>query len=498
MFRKKTVKGSVLAYALVMMTVVSILLVSILSFIVSQIQFGSYTVAREQSFQAAEQGIQFYKWYLAHQTDGRTVQQIESFWASGTAYGVDSEYVANVTDPSGGVMGTFRINVTPPTSGSTIVSVESTGEMTRYPGKTRTIKVRFRRPSWSESAALSNEFIRFGSGTEVFGKIQSNQGIRFDGYAHNVVSSAVATTNDPDHSGGVEFGVHTHMNVPVSSGENDAFRPLEAPPNVVPARTDVFAAGRQFPISSVDFNGVIGDLSYMKTESQSGHGNYFAALKQGRQIILRTDDTFDVCTVNTYSVYDPYDHSGTNGITGYLQNSGTGTCGTCSGACLRNYAIPQNGIIFVEGNIWLSGKVNGRKVAVVAANLSGTGLSKSVFIPSDLRYTNYDGTDVIGVIGQLDVEIPRDSSSTLRIDAALIAKEGRVGREYYSTWFYYDTKNSITIYGALATNKRYGFAYTDDTGYITRNLYYDNNLLYFPPPYFPTGTRYLIDLWEEL
>jgi hypothetical protein len=29
-------------------------------------------------------------------------------------------------------------------------------------------------------------------------------------------------------------------------------------------------------------------------------------------------------------------------------------------------------------------------------------------------------------------------------------------------------------------------------------LNFDNNLLYYPPPYFPTGTEYSIDLWDEL
>jgi hypothetical protein len=50
----------------------------------------------------------------------------------------------------------------------------------------------------------------------------------------------------------------------------------------------------------------------------------------------------------------------------------------------------------------------------------------------------------------------------------------------------------------MATNLRYGLAYSDGTGYTNRILIFDNNLLYWPPPYFPTGTEYSIDLWEEL
>jgi hypothetical protein len=77
-----------------------------------------------------------------------------------------------------------------------------------------------------------------------------------------------------------------------------------------------------------------------------------------------------------------------------------------------------------------------------------------------------------------------------------MAQLGRVGRDYYSSHSY--DKDTITINGSMATNLRYGFAYTDGTGYDNRILNFDNNLLYYPPPYFPTGTEYAIDLWDEL
>jgi hypothetical protein len=157
----------------------------------------------------------------------------------------------------------------------------------------------------------------------------------------------------------------------------------------------------------------------------------------------------------------------------------------------------NKGVIFVEDNIWLSGQISNKRISVVAADLSG-GNAPSVFIGNDIMYTSYGGSDILGVIGQNDVEIIRDSDTNLRIDAALLAQQGRVGRADYGSS---DHKNVITIYGAIATNERYGFAWTNGTsdwGYTDRNLYYDNSLLYFPPPYFPTGTQYEMDLWEEL
>jgi hypothetical protein len=490
---EKLLQGSALVYALVIMTAVSIILTSILGFIVSQTKYSLHNQSNEQAFQIAESGINFYRWYLAHQVEGRTAQQIQTFWASGNPYGVATPYEVEYKDPEGAAVGKYRLTVTPPTPGSTIVTVKAEGWTYKYPNAIRTLAVRLRRPSWSESAVLANDFMRFGAGTEVFGKIISNKGIRFDGVAHNVISSAVASFDDPDHNGAVEFGVHTHVNAPPGSGVNDAFRAAEAPPAAVPARSDVFGAGRTFPVAAIDFNGVLGDLSLMKTAAQAT-ATYFlptGTSAAGKQIILKSNGTFDVCKVNTIDTgYS---------ITKYARNVGGGTCGTCSGNCApTNYPIPSDGVIFVEGNAWVSGTINNKKVSIVAADLLG-GAAPSVYILNDIRYTNYNGNDIIGIIGQNNIEIAYASATTLRIDAALLAQQGRVGREHYSSpkGLTPDSKSSITIFGAMATNQRYGFAWTDNTGYTTRNLYYDNNLLYYPPPYFPTGTQYQMDLWEE-
>lgn len=480
-----SLKGSALAYGLVIMTSVAIILTSIIGFVATQTKYSLQVHAREEALQIAEAGIHFYKWYLAHTTDGRTAQQIQTFWDSGTAYGITSPYEAEYADPSGGAVGKYRVTVTPPVQGSTIVTVRSVGWTYKYPSDIRTLEVRFRRPSWSENAVLANNFMRFGAGTEVFGRIHSNYGIRFDGIAHNIVTSSVLSHDDPDHGGGDEFGVHTH---------DSPTDPL--PPAAVPARADVFEAGRTFPVATVDFNGVLGDLSYMKSEAVAGvnGSRYFSngSNDVGRRIILKTNGTFDTCKVAAAQFTTATHPEYSNGITSYRRNSGSSTCGTCSGLCLSNYTIPDNGIIFVEDRVWLDGQISNKKVTVAAADLV-SGSNPSVYIGNDITYSAYNGNDIIGIIGQNNIEIIRDSDTNLRIDAALLAQQGRVGREYYDGRI----KSAITIYGAIATNLRYGFAYTDGTGYQTRNLYYDNNLLYYPPPYFPTGTQYEMDLWEE-
>lgn len=452
------------------MAVVSIILVSFIQYITSQLKFSFYRAQKEQAFQVAEAGIYYYRWYLAHQVSGKTAQQIKTFWQSGNPYGVGTPYEADYSDPEGGVVGRYKIEVEPPDANSTIVIVKSTGWTIKNPLAKRVVQVRFRRPSWSEYAVLANDFMRFGEGTEIFGKVHSNNGIHFDGLAHNVVSSSVEKYNDPDHEGNDEFGVHTHVS-PVD--------PL--PPSPVPSRPDVFQAGRQFALPSVDFNGVISDLNFMKSESKiSGHGVYLDNSKcdgvdiYGRHIILKEDGTFDVTKVTSYD-------STSKGI----EEEG----------CLANYAIPDNGVIFAENNIWVEGKVNNKKVTLVAANLEGGSIASVYIGINDLLYTNFDGKDVIGLIAQQNISAIMDCKSILTIDAALLAQSGKVGMNYYGENYHKDT---LTINGSMATNIRYGFAYTDGSGFTHRNLNFDNNLLYFPPPYFPTGTEYSIDLWEEL
>lgn len=465
-------RGSALVYGLVITFAVQILLVSLMGFITSNIRYSLQIRSREEAFQIAEAAIDHYRWYLAHNVEGKTTSQIQAFWDGGTARGVGAPYEADYSDPVDGVIGRYRVEVTPPESGSTIAIVKATGWTYRYPALTRVLQVRLRRPSWSEHAVLANDFMRFGSGTNTYGKIHSNAGIRFDGVAHNIVTSSVCNYNDPDHSGGNELGVHTHVS-PTD--------PLPTCPDAVPpTRTDVFQAGRSVEVTTVDFNGVLGDLNYMKSESQSGNGVYFTGTgvnNRGTQIELRTDGTFRARQVRTYS--------GAYSITAY------------NGAW-ATYTIPDDGIIFVEDNVWLSGTISDQKVTVVAADLVG-GPAPSVYILNDIRYTNADGRDIIGVIAQNNIEIGWASENDLRIDAALLAQQGRVGREHYTSKGYSpDSKSVITVNGAIATNLRYGFAWTDGTGYTTRNIYYDNNLLYYPPPYFPTGTEYEMDLWEEL
>ncbi len=481
-------RGIFLIQTLVFGALAVVIIGALISWTSVNIKASRVSLVREQALQISEAGIDYYRWHLAHApTD----------FQDGT--GIAGPYVHIFNDKDGVAIGTFSLNITAPGVGSTIVTVESTGSTYVNPTLVRKIRVRMGVPSLAKYAVVANDNMRFGAGTEVFGPIHSNGGIRFDGLAHNVITSAKDQYDDPDHSGSSEFGVHTHVNAPPSSGTNDTFRVLEAPPSTVANRSDVFISGRIFPAPSVDFVGITSDLSQIKSDAQAS-GRYFSSSGvQGYKVVFKTNDTFDIYKVNNLN-------SPPSGCTNSLSQTGWGTwtiktSGSGNTTLVGNYAIPANGLIFIEDNVWVEGQISTARVTLASAKFPDNPSTRpSITVNNNLLYTNYDGQDVLSLISQGNINAGLGSSDTLRIDAALIAQNGRVGRYYYSsscnTGY---TRNSITLYGMIGTNIRYGFAYTDGTGYDTRNIIYDANLLYGPPPSFPLTTdQYSIISWEEI
>lgn len=473
----KSQKGQILILMIVFGSIAVYFLGALVSWASLNIKAGRQALNRERALQIAEAGIDYYRWHLAHApTD----------FQDGT--GAPGPYVHDFRDKDGNIIGQFSLDITSPPLGSTLVRVKSTGNVMAETPLSREIAVQFAKPSIAKYAAAANDVMRFGAGTEVFGPIHSNQGIRFDGLAHNVVTSAVASYDDPDHSGGNEFGVHTHV-APTD--------PL--PPFPVPQRTDVFEVGRQFPVPALDFAGITADLAQMKTDAQTNGFYRPSAGALGYHVVLKTDDTFDLYRV-TGLVNPP------SGCTNSAGQSGWGTWSIQNQQLIGNYPFPANGIIFLEDDIFVDGQINGGRLTIVAAFLpDNPPFRKNIIVNNDLLYTNYDGSDVLGLIAQGNVTVGLVSEDDLRIDAALIAQNGRVGRYYYrppgggsQRCSPNHVRQIITLWGMIATNQRYGFAYTDGTGYQTRNLNYDGSLLYGPPPSFPlTSDQYVTLTWEE-
>lgn len=490
--------GFILPIILVFSAFIIVASVAWISFNVSNFFTARNQNASTSTLSVAEAGINYYLWHLSHDpTD----------YQDGT--GAAGPYIHDYKDASGNTIGQFTLTITPPPLGSSVATVESQGKLNGT-NQTRKITAQLGIPSFARYAIIANDAIRFGYGTETYGPVHSNGGMRFDGIAYDVVTSAATSYDDADHSGAVEFGVHTHRDPPPPDPNptiNSSFRPLEAPPNTVPTRTDVFKAGRQFPVPNVDFNAVTTDLSNLRTKAQTSGFYVGPSNAIGYRILLKTDDTFDLYKVTAATAQctgrvesgDPLGNVDTDGI-------------TTEQVVSTNNPFPANGIIFVEDKLWVEGQINTAQLTIAGAKIGATpSEEKSIAINKDIEYTNYDGTDKLGLIAQKHISIglysEGDTSGTadqqeLRVDAALLAQKGRVGRNYFvSSCGATYTRNKITVNGSIGTAKRYGFTWgtgcPPGSGYCTRILTYDANFTIVPPPSFPTTGSYTILSWKE-
>ncbi len=465
-------KGYLLVQVLVFGTAGVIIIGGLIGWAGTSLRLSRYLASREQAFQIAEAGVEYYRWHLAHAPTDFNDGQAPSA----------GPYIHSYKDKNDNIIGQYSLTITPPAIGSTLVIITSEGEVFDGSNARRVIESQMAVPSLAKYAIVANAKIRFGEGTEVFGPIHSNGGIRFDGLIHNLITSAQVSYDDPDHEDhNLEYGVHTHIS-PID--------PL--PPTAVPNRADIFMVGRQFPVPAVDFTGLTADLANLKTEANTVDGRYLSGSSaQGYHLVLKTNDTLDVYKVT--SVYSPPRRC-SNSATGW------GTWSIKNQSFVANYPFPANGIIFAEDHVWVSGQINSARLTIASGRFpESTNTNTSITVNDDLKYTNYDGQDVIGLIAQNNFNVGLYSEDDLQIDAALVAKNGRVGRYYYTSNCGSSYKRDrVTLYGMIATKERYGFAYTNGTGYDIRNITYDGGLLYGPPPSFPlTSDQYQIISWRE-
>lgn len=465
--------GMLIIQTMVFASIVVIMIGALSSWAAMAAKGGRSAFNREQAFQSAEAGVDYYRWHLAHApTD----------YQDGTLS--PGPYVHPLKNKNGDTVGEFSLNIVAPSLGSTLVKINSTGSSALDNTVSRKILSQVAKPSIAKYAFAGNSNMRFGEGTEVFGPIHSNGGIRFDGLAHNIITSGVTTYTDSDSDACTtnnSYGVHTCVNP-----DDPRY------PTPLPSRPDVFESGRLIGQPVVSFSGFTTDLATLKSNAQSG-GFYRDTAGSGfvgYHIVLKTDDTFDLYKISSWA--------------GRGNCSGTSSSWSIGSETLQgNYGFPSNGVIFVQDDLVVDGQINGARLTLVSAYLpvpSDPNNYTNIIINKDISYTNYDGTDAIGLIGQAGVMVGMISENDLKIDGALIAQNGKVGRFYYSgSSCSYKNRSVVSLYGMIASNERYGFAFTDNTGYATRNINYDANLLYAPPPNFPlTSSQYNILSWQEM
>lgn len=474
MKKKSLQSGSLLIQAVVFGSISVVIIGALISWAGVNIKAGRVALYREQALQIAEAGVDYYRWHLAHApTDYR----------DGTATST-GPFVHTFYDVNGIAIGSFTLTITPPTVGSTLVNIQSDGKVLIDPSIVRKIKVQLGIPSFAKYAMVTNSVVFYGSGDEVFGPIHSNSGVGFLSgsprpVAHNLVTSALSTYNS-------KFAVYT--TVPTADPN---------PPSAVPNRPDVFQSGRQFPVPAVDFSDITSDLSAIKASAISGGFYRASSGGVGYKIVLKTNDTFDLYRVNSL-LSAPSGCSNSQGQIGW----GTWSIGTGGSATtlLGSYAFPTNGLLFFEDHVWVEGTIDSARLTIAAGVFPvNSATYKNIIVNNNLSYTNFNGTDVIGLIAQGYFLVGMASANSLIIDGAIIAQNMGTIRYYYSSncasW---GLRSTLTTYGMFASNGQ-GYFYYGSSGYVNQPASYDPNLLYGPPPSFPlTSDQYQILSWQEV
>lgn len=467
MFRR----GQIAVELIFLSAIVVALITGFVSLAASFLQLSLRAQNKLQAFETAEAGIEYYRWHLAHAPQDFT---------DGTGHA--GPYVHNYYDKDGNEIGQFSLTITPPPPGSTIVTISSAGNVLADSSVKKVIKVRMGIASFAKYAWVLNDNVVFGASAQVYGVIDSNAGVHFDGIAHNLVESAETTYTDPD-TGLNEWAVYT-----------DGPPADPQPPTALSSSTsNVFLAGRSLGVPAVDFAGITQDLATIKGEAQAS-GTYFASSTVfGYDLVLAT---------TSYTVYKVTALTAApRNCTNALSQSGWGTWSIQTENVYATGTIPQNGNMFFEDNLWVRGRVNGARVTIASGRFPANASTySSITVNNSLTYTNFNASDTIALISQNNINVGLMSDDVLTIDAALIAQNGLVGRYYYSSSCgATDVRTSLTTLGIMATNLRSGFAYGDGTGYQARTYNYDTNLLYSPPPSFPLTTdQYSLVSWTEV
>ena len=445
--KRQKQKGTILIYEIIIIFIFSTVIVGLLADVSQQLRVIRSTTYREQALQIAEAGINYYQWHLAH---------FVADYQDSTGHA--GPYVHNYVNPDTGLTaGQFSLVITAPSTGSTIVTIQSTGWTSADTNTKRIITTRFGIPSLAQDAFLSNDIIWIGPQESVQGPMVSNNGIRFDGSGNAAIESAKQTYTCPLGQGS-----------PCPTTENGVWG----------GASQAVKNFWQFPVPQTDFSTLTSNLATMKASAQGGGIYLSPSNAQGYSLVFNAAGTVSVYKVTS------------------LQNNPTGwdVNGTAHNEKVDynnrslqfTQAIPANGIIYVEDNVWVEGTVKGRAMVAAAVLPFNAQSAPTIYIPNNIVYAAKDGTNVLGLLAQNNMVVTYHAPTNLEIDAAMIAQNGS------AQWFYYPgvIKTSITVFGSIMTYGQWTWTWVDNnnnvvSGYSNTADNYDSNLIYGPPPSFP-------------
>lgn len=408
----------------------------------------------------AEAGINYYMWHLAHNPD----DFCDGATCSGS--GPFGPYSHTFKDQTGQEIGTYELTITPPTLGDATVLIRSVGRVRGTTPK-KTIVAQLGMPSFTKYTLLVNQSeLWIGNNETINGSVFVNgSGMRMDG---SISGNASSTEETYQSTWGEKPGIWTHPDY---------------------LSTAFFGGDKSFPVPPVDFNKLAVDMTNIRNEARDiNEGDYYGPSGVYGYHIILNESNYTICKVRNYE-------SRTT-----RSNHLSITSENCTGTGLGIKSYPEKGVIFTEDNVWVNGTINNQRITIVAADPEASSLNqkKKIIIPDNIRYTNFDGTDKIGLITQTDILLTRDAPAQMEIDAAMIAAEGEIKIQNYSE---IKAGGKIKVYGSMAHNTgliwTYASGNTIVAGYPTTETVMDNHNVLTPPPKFPKTGSYQILSWRE-
>lgn len=499
-------KGITTLLVIAFMGIFLIIMGSITSFAFEEAKYGRALLGREQALHIAESGIEYYRWFLAHNPGNLT-----------NGSGLGGPYSYTVTDPeTGTTIGNASVSVVGNAEcGQTqSVDITSTGTSASSPGYPRKLSARYMQTSVAAYSSVLNTSVWAGSAFDITGIYFSNGGIRMDAVNNSYVQSPLATWDCTSAYG-------------CSPEQTSA-------PGVVGSGAGSALWKWGSSVSSMNIAGMGSNLSTLKTYAQTQGGLYFPSQgntsQSGYHLIFNSNGTVTVRQVTAtiglpnFSATNYLNNSSGWGIPGYdssgyppdysviktEQSYGSGT-----------YTIPAAcSLIFVEDRAWIEGTVKG-KVTIVAATPSTTSTSPDIYLINNINYATNDGSSGLTAIAERSVFIPLLVPDTMVIHGIFVALTGAFERIGYvankygcsppedvncvnSSYAPYTSRTQLTVEGSIVSNLRTGTTWVDSnnnftSGFRNRINAYDELQATNPPPFTPTATtNYNFVLWKEI
>lgn len=493
-------QGFIIPALLVLIITFGTLMIVVSSVISNTLGYAARNQSSQVAINIAEAGINYYLWHMSHNpTDYKDGKSTPSTPDAELGYG---PYVHDYTDSTGTKRGTFTLWIKPGENGSKVTTVRSEAKQVGMASVERVVEAQIGAPSFSAYAVASNSELWFGSTETADGPVHSNVGVKMDGPNNSIVTSA-NETYVPSYSSGPGSG--------------------STKPGVWcdPSITTPSCSGRskeswRYPVPSVDFNKLSGDLCNLKktaTNNQSNNAcNQTPNRTDGYIPPVRNQYDYDrgyLITLKTNGKYRLEEVRSENDT----RNNYSSALNTRS--TIDNIDIPSNGVIFVEDNVWVrteSGGFDGR-VTIASARLAVSGDTVATLVDNITYKDQFTGNDAIGIISEDNVDVAPYVPVPLEIHAALISQRGRVQfrprynyNSYYSTPGYIQPSETLTFFGSIASNEQWTWSWIRCgsnspscwSGFKNNTTTYDENLRYAPPPDFPVTNTYDILKWREV